>query len=499
MINFSTWLRSFEPKKPWLIAGKGPSLERLAEYDTNEYHIITLNHAIKNTNALIAHLIDLDVLVDLRNELEANSALVVMPWFPHVNNQSGSKNLLRLAKEDPFIDFLISQDRLLWYNSSLAKEYHPDYPIIDVKFFSFDAVVSLLASSGVSDIKTIGIDGGTTYSQQLAEYNDKTLLSNGRSSFNDQFIAAAQTIEKHTINVSPLGEEKVKVFVGSLADQWLATRLLEFSIRWRTSAGVEVVPLYEANIHIPTPQKPENRPRTPFSFQRFLIPALCDYSGKAIYLDSDMMVFTDIRDLAFRDMKGQPILHAWESQDQKRKPQFSVMLINCEELRWDIKAIVEQLDRDELSYEELMHEMKILPSAGGDIENEWNSLEHFEANKTKLLHYTDMNLQPWLSKKNPLGEIWITELAAAVKLGFITKSELKQQVTEGSVRPTIIYQLKALHLDPQTIPKSVRWIDKLFRPPHKQTTAFWRNKRNKKILGTVSYSLAKLLARQNKK
>ena len=48
----------------------------------------------------------------------------------------------------------------------------------------------------------------------------------------------------------------------------------------------------------------ENRPRTPFSFQRFLIPELCGYSGKAIYLDADMQVFRDIRELWNYDFSG---------------------------------------------------------------------------------------------------------------------------------------------------------------------------------------------------
>ena len=57
------------------------------------------------------------------------------------------------------------------------------------------------------------------------------------------------------------------------------------------------MPLHEATIPIPTPATPANRPRTPFSFQRFLIPELCGFKGRGIYVDSDMQVFEDIRGL----------------------------------------------------------------------------------------------------------------------------------------------------------------------------------------------------------
>lgn len=492
MINFLDWSQNNITKKPWLIVGKGPSFEKLdqfTEHDNNEYQIITLNHAIEKTKALIAHVIDFDVIADIHNDIDINAEFLLMPWYPNVNSSSGSKNLKEIATEHSFIQQMDKQNRLLWYNSSLANQHNDNYPIIEVKYFSFDAVVSLLAASGATEIRTIGIDGGTQYSNNFAHLNDKTLLSNTRLSFNDQFIAVAQTIEKHPINVTPLGEETIKVFVGSLEDQWLATRLLEFSIRWRTNARVEFMPLYQANITIPQPQLPQNQPRTPFSFQRFLIPELCQQQGIGIYLDSDMMVFTDIKDLAFREMNNADILHCWGSADSGRKPQFSVMLLNCEKLGWDINDIVNRLDAGEFSYEELMHEMKLLMSKSGEVETEWNSLEYFQAGKTKLLHYTDMNIQPWLSRKNPLAHIWISELASALELDFITQEDIKEQILLGQVRPSIAYQLRAKVYNPQDIPKSIRWADKLFRPPHKQKTAFWQNQTVKRILGSIAYRI----------
>ena len=497
MINFTTWLQDHSSKKPWLIAGKGPSFEKLNQHDSNDYQIITLNHAIQHISALIAHVIDFDVITDAQSAIDKNAQYLLMPWHPHIDNKSGAKNLKQIALENDFIKQLDDQNRLLWYNSSHAQDHHPDFPVVEVKYFSADAVVSLLAANAVNNIYTVGIDGGKTYNHQFEHLNDKTLLSNSRASFNDQFIAIAQIQEQYPVSVNPLGEPSIKVYSGSMQDQWLASRVLEFSIRWRTSACVEFFPLYDADINIPKPKDPSNQPRTPFSFQRFLIPALNQYQGRGIYLDSDMLVFTDIRDLAFRDMKSQDVLNVWDTSGEARRPQFSVMLMNCEALDWDIKKIVQQLDSGELSYEQLMYEMKVAKNIAGELENEWNSLEHYEADKTKLLHYTDMNRQPWLTRNNPNADLWLKELATARALGYISKDEVKQQVVLGHVRPSIVYQLKTQRYNPQDIPGWVKWIDKLFKPPHKQKGLFWTNSAVKYLLGNISFQLAKLLARFN--
>ncbi|MBM4264570.1 MAG: hypothetical protein FJ145_24490 [Deltaproteobacteria bacterium] len=54
---------------------------------------------------------------------------------------------------------------------------------------------------------------------------------------------------------------------------------------------------FMCDIPVPLPKDRENQPRTGFSFSRFLIPSLCQYRGKAIYLDADMLVFDDIAKL----------------------------------------------------------------------------------------------------------------------------------------------------------------------------------------------------------
>ena len=80
-------------------------------------------------------------------------------------------------------------------------------------------------------------------------------------------------------------ETPVRVYVGSQEAQMLPVKVLEYSIRKHTELPVEIFPLHHASIEVPMPRDPRNRPRTPFSFQRFYIPQLAGFRGRAIYLD----------------------------------------------------------------------------------------------------------------------------------------------------------------------------------------------------------------------
>ena len=123
--------------------------------------------------------------------------------------------------------------------------------------------------------------------------------------------------------------EPMRIYVGSQEEQMLAVHVLEYSIRRSASLPVEVFPLHHARVEYPMPKDPRNRPRTPFSFQRFFIPSLAGNQGRAIYLDSDMQVFKDIRGLWDLPFDGADLLTVGEQGSTGRKPQFSVMLLNC--------------------------------------------------------------------------------------------------------------------------------------------------------------------------
>jgi hypothetical protein len=260
--------------------------------------------------------------------------------------------------------------------------------------------------------------------------------------------------------------EAVRIFVAATPAEWLPMRVLEFSIRETTALPVEVSAIYKFNRAIPMPVAVENRPRTPFSFQRFLIPELCVFSGKAIYMDADMQVFRDIRELWNHDFYGCD-LQTVRDAHKGRRGQFSVMLLNCNALGWSIDQIVADLDAGKLDYAALMYEMCVAKKIGRDISPEWNSLERFDPAMTRLLHYTDMNTQPWVSIANPLGHLWITCLRRALQAGFISSKELEREVASGHVRPSLLAQIDSNLDDFLALPLSVCILDKSFVPPYR--------------------------------
>ena len=241
-----------------------------------------------------------------------------------------------------------------------------------------------------------------------------------------------------------------------------------------TALPVDVRTISSFGRTIPTPAHRRSFPRTPFSFQRFLIPELCAYQGRAIYLDADMQVFADIADLWGHPMQGHDVLTVSEA-GHMRQGQFSVMLLDCERLRWRMEDIVRGLDVGSFTYEQLLHGMCVARSVGRTISPVWNCLERYDPMSTRLLHYTDMNTQPWVTTRNPLGHLWVACLRRALNTGFISRDELQREVNTGRVRPSLLPQMASTQDDPRNLPRSARQMDRDFTAPYRcLSDARWR-------------------------
>ena len=268
----------------------------------------------------------------------------------------------------------------------------------------------------------------------------------------------------------------IRIYLGTQLEQTLATAVLSYSIRRHTSQPVHITPLYEAvaaaGLDIPVPKDRNLRPRTPFTFQRFAIPALCQYQGKAIYLDSDMLVFQDISELWQQpfDRLGVPtadLLSVPEPPESGRSPQYSVMLINCAQLKWNAMQLVQALERGRWTYSEFVLNMSPAAVKRADLPFGWNDLERYDPARTALLHYTDMPAQPWLSVANPLAPIWCAELIRAIADGAITRETVQDSVDRGWVRPSLMAQVDRAIADPQQLPAAIIERDRYtFVPPH---------------------------------
>lgn len=253
-------------------------------------------------------------------------------------------------------------------------------------------------------------------------------------------------------------DDVIRVYVGTDRSQVLAVPVLEYSIKRHTTAKVEVIPMLD--LPVPTPKDPRNGQRTGFSYSRFCIPKLAGYKGKAIYMDADMMVFKDIRELwnipfdgakvvIQKEVKFEEVTTQKVGAPKKRKKQCAVMLLDCERLDWDIDNIVAGMDEERYDYEQLMYEMCILDESEVKygVPFEWNSLEHWDSG-TCLLHYTDVYTQPWTACGNPLGHIWFDEVRRMMKEGKLDEAQVRKEIELGYFRPSLLRDIKYRHLVP---------------------------------------------------
>jgi hypothetical protein len=198
----------------------------------------------------------------------------------------------------------------------------------------------------------------------------------------------------------------IRVFVGASPAQRVPFLVLTSSILRRASQAVQISALCDFDITHPMPKDPKNRPRTPFSFQRFAIPALCNYEGRAIYLDSDMIVLDDIAKLWAHDLHQYPVA----STDVVESARNAVLVIDCDRAFWDLEFIVKRLDLKLSDYQSLMENLNGLGPVARTIPARWNRLDEFvPVHGNSILHYTDMRRQPWLAEGHPLQDLWIEE------------------------------------------------------------------------------------------
>lgn len=427
--------------KPWLILGKGPSFARYEPELAARFHIIALNHVVRETRCDLAVMMDLDVADACADALAANAAFVAMPWRPHVNFKPTRSTLADFVAQRPVLQALVKAGRLITFNAESGAGMPPfaGEPVTAVAYSCAEAALNLLADNGAGEVRTLGVDGGATYAGTFTDLNSKTLLANGRASFNDQFKGFTQTLRRHPeLQFGPLGvETPVRIFIGADETQALGARVFEYSVRRfaTLSTRFEIID----NAGLPVPADPQRRARTGFSFARLKIPALCGHAGRAIYVDADMQVFTDIKDLWTRDFGDARLLYSETQEGGARIPQYSVMLLDCAQLGWDAPALVRALDEGAYDYKALMYDFAMMPedAKAPRLEFAWNSLETYEEGRTKLIHYTDMHTQPWVSEKNKNGKLWYKELRRAVKDGFVTDAEIHEAIARGDISPLL--------------------------------------------------------------
>lgn len=156
---------------------------------------------------------------------------------------------------------------------------------------------------------------------------------------------------------------------------------------------------------------------TEFTYTRFLVPALMNYEGIAVFMDNDMLAYADILDMglsydiyydlrflmAYGPLERIPALfvrkhdyifsttlekmYGIQQTNYPRKNWSSLMVMNCAKLKCWTPEVVAEANGARL------HRFLDIPDTEiGDIEEGWNDLTH-KTIKTKLLHYTEGG--PW--------------------------------------------------------------------------------------------------------
>ena len=235
--------------------------------------------------------------------------------------------------------------------------------------------------------------------------------------------------------------DPIRVFCGGDRSQQLPFKVFAYSVARHTDRAVEVRTI--DNALSPIPDDPRYQPYTEFSFARFVIPSLCNHAGRAIYMDSDMLVSADIGELWDTDLQGAAIGIEIGSRDQAdRGKHAAVMLLDCAKLDWQVGDIVAGLGT-RYAYKALMQidpllqpgMMRELVPAG------WNELDHFEPGRTRNIHYTKIVTQPWVHAAHPHGKPWIDEVARMLKDGALSAEEIREEVRLGYVRPSLLAEL----------------------------------------------------------
>lgn len=281
----------------------------------------------------------------------------------------------------------------------------------------------------------------------------------------------------------------IRIFIGTDRSQYLAARVLKHSLEKYTSSKIIIENL--DTIEIPEPKDIRQSQRTGFSFARWAIPEICLYQGRAIYLDADMLVFTDIQHLWNMEMDNAVISIVdgrnatyCSSGVKLNKNESSVMLLNCGKASWNLKDLVKGLD-GQYNYKEMMTDLCFLNETEikRNIPRSWNSMDYWDSS-VDLIHYTNVPTQPWVSIDNPYGYIWVNYLKEMIHEGSITIDEIEKEIKLGYIRPSLAVELTGKTVTPESENSYIKQLKSVDANksyvPHREVMA-WNEKRLKAI------------------
>lgn len=215
----------------------------------------------------------------------------------------------------------------------------------------------------------------------------------------------------------------IKIVIGTDPSQYVAQRVLEYSIRKHSKAEIEI---------IPGRQMQRRMGGTRFGFVRFLVPDLCDYQGIGIYMDADQLVLADVADLAaqlepphaigiVRQIEG-----SFAGKPVEPRNETSVMVLDCARLTdWKPETMFEavvpntsQPGPGQIRYKDYIRLAWVDPALIQEIDPRWNHY-NMVRDDTRLIHFSHVREQPWKRPEHPLTPVWEEWLHEAMGAGYV--------------------------------------------------------------------------------
>ena len=177
----------------------------------------------------------------------------------------------------------------------------------------------------------------------------------------------------------------MRIYIGTSAngEDAVQEKILEYSLRKHATEDVEIVWMRNNDSYL---EMSNHGWATPFSGFRWTVPEMCNFEGRALYMDVDMLNLRDISILYNMDLKG-------KSLSCRAGGRTCVMVMDCEKCKHWMPSIAAQ-NKGQRTHMSLYSKAR---SHFTPFDARWNCLdgENYKIDDIWHLHFTRMNSQPW--------------------------------------------------------------------------------------------------------
>lgn len=221
--------------------------------------------------------------------------------------------------------------------------------------------------------------------------------------------------------------DPVRIFIGTSANGEDAKieMAYEHSLRKNTNREVDIVWMRQTNDQYSYWHGwADEKWSTPFSGYRWGIPEYCNFEGRAIYTDVDMINMRDIGELFDLEIPEDKWMLA---RDGKRfgGKEFCVILFDCAKFKNQMPSVAEW-KKEPTAHHQFIN-LFIQNNLVGNLDPRWNSHDG-DTDEIWQLHYTHMPTQPWkpawftgIAQEHPrpdLVDVYNESFDSALQAGF---------------------------------------------------------------------------------